>query len=230
VRELLTPILPLPLEHPPGLLGRQRARLVERGQFIGGKRDPRCAPWRKLQTRLKAESVVLSWEHPVKLLRTAASLYLLASSISAQTMSDAKAEAEAEQLMNDALPFAKQMLVKHGEFFPYGMAMQLDGKVTPVATNDGRNYPRSTDIIAELKRAFIEGARARKYKATALVYDARVVVPKTGSRSDAIAVSLDHRDGYSVVVFFPYTIEHSTLTIGEAFASKGEKGIFPPPP
>jgi hypothetical protein len=60
-----------------------------------------------------------------------------------------------------------------------------------------------------------------------LIYDARVVLP-TGEKSDAIAVSANHRDSYSIAVFIPYKLQGRELTMGTAFAQRGEADIFPP--
>lgn len=106
--------------------------------------------------------------------------------------------------MNAALPFAEQMLQKSGEFFPYGTALKTAGGIANVAGYDGRERPPSLDVIRLLKQGFVQGAKSGEYKATALVYDVRVVLPSSGKKSDAVAVSLNHREGYSVVVMFPY--------------------------
>lgn len=142
----------------------------------------------------------------------------------AQSMSTAKAESES--LMNAALPFAEEMLQKHGEFFPYGQALDTKGKVVSVAATNGQEHPPSAEIISLLKKAFIEGANSGRYKATALVYDARIQLPSTGAKSDAIAVSLNHRNDYSVVVFFPYRREGEKLVMGEVFANRGDGDVF----
>jgi hypothetical protein len=116
----------------------------------------------------------------------------------ATAMKSAKEECEA--LMNSAVPFADQMLRQHREFYPYGEAMAADGQ---------------------------EGARTGEYKATALVVDIRVVPPGKDAKQDAIAVRLDHRDGYSVVVVFPYSIgSEGEVTIEAPFAVNGEQRIF----
>jgi hypothetical protein len=141
-----------------------------------------------------------------------------------QTMNGPKDDCEA--LMNSALPFAKQMLDSHGEFYPFGAAMRADGELVSVAGYDGRERPPSTDVIRMLKDAFIAGAKDGQYKATALVYDVRVALPGTREKSDAIAVSLNHRADYSVIVLFPYKIERGRPVIGQAIAQKGEADIF----
>ena len=137
------------------------------------------------------------------------------------------AKAESENLMNSALPFAEQMLQKHGEFFPYGQALDMQGKVVSVGASNGQEHPPSAEIINLLKQAFVQGAKAGKYKATALVYDVRVQLPSSGAKSDAIAVSLNHKDNCSVVVFFPYTRAGEKLVMGDVFASRGDGDVFP---
>jgi hypothetical protein len=137
------------------------------------------------------------------------------------------AKADCEVLMSSALPLAKQMLDRFGGFLPYGGVMRVDGQLTSVACYDGREHPPSTDVIKLLKAAFIAGAKEGQFKATALVYDVRVTLPSTGKKSDAIAVSLNHRNAYSVIVLFPYNIESGKAAIGAAFAQKGKADIFP---
>ncbi len=135
-------------------------------------------------------------------------------------------KSECESLMNSALPFAEQMLAKHGEFFPYGQALTADGKVVDVGAYDGREKPPSEDLIRLLKQAFAKGGRSGKYRATALVYDVRVTLPSSGIKSDAIAVSLNHRDNYSVVMFFAYSLQDGKYLPGEVFAQQGENDVF----
>jgi hypothetical protein len=125
------------------------------------------------------------------------------------------------------MPFADRQLTAYGEFFPFGGAMLRDGTMTAVATHDGNEHPISVDIIANLKKAFIEGARKGEYRATALLYDVRIKSPQNGDMSDAVAVSLNHRDNYSVIGFFPYKIDNGKVVFGNSHAEDGEADIFP---
>ncbi len=137
-------------------------------------------------------------------------------------------KAECDFLMNAVLPFAEKMLLKNGGFFPYGGALDPNGEAVAVGVYDGCEQPPSNDVILLLKQAFLQGAKSGEYKATALVYDVRVTLPSSDKKSDAIAVSLDHREDYSVIVFFPYEIKEGRLQFGEVFAQKGEADIFEP--
>lgn len=139
-------------------------------------------------------------------------------------MSNAKADCEA--LMTSVLSLAKEILSNHGEFLPFGGAMSSNGELVSVAGYNGE-HSQSTELIRLIKDSFIDAARKGEFKATAVVYDVRVALPSTGEKSDAIAVSLNHRDGYSVIVIFPYKIDSGKPIIGSAFAHEGEADIFP---
>jgi hypothetical protein len=141
-------------------------------------------------------------------------------------VSDAKADSEA--LLNSLMPFAEKMLTQHGEFFPFGGAMKPDGEIVNVAGYDGRERPPSNDLIELLEEGFRKDAINGVYKATAVVYDVRMILPSTKTSSDAIAVALDHRDNYSVLILFPYTLTAGMLQIGEPFAEKGARNVFKP--
>lgn len=133
---------------------------------------------------------------------------------------------ECEKLMTDVLPFAEKMLKEHGEFYPYGGAMRPSGEIVYVAGYDGTEHPPSMEVIKLIREGFIQSGRSGEYKATALIYDVRVVLPNTGQKSDAIAVSLNHKANYSVVVFFPYQLREGVLNVSEPFAERGAADVF----
>lgn len=146
--------------------------------------------------------------------------------VSVHAIAVASPKSECEVLMNEALPLAEKMLKEHGEFYPYGLTLDAAGKVAHMGATDGTDRPKSAPLIELLRARFVDGAKAGKYLATALVYDVRVVDPSTGLKSDAIAVALDHRDSYSVVVFFPYSLHQGKYLPGKLFAQKGEGRVF----
>jgi hypothetical protein len=159
-------------------------------------------------------------------MRNIATIVFLLLSIPVRGQSVADAKPESETLMNEAVPFAEKMLRQHGEFYPYGYVMKPSGEIALVAGYNGTDRPKSQIVIDLLVAGFKQDAAIGKVKATALVYDILVVPPGTSEKSDAIAVALDHRDNYSMVVIFPYVLRHGQLTIGAPFAQKGESRIF----
>lgn len=135
-------------------------------------------------------------------------------------------KAECENLMNQMLPIAEKMLIEHGEFYPYGGVLKKSGKTSIVDFYDGQEHPLSKDVIRQIKEIFAHGAKTGEYNATVLIYDVKVLLPVTNKKSDAIAVSLNHRDNYSVIVLFPYELKDGQIIFGETFTKKGEYDIF----
>ncbi|MCX6930227.1 MAG: hypothetical protein NT154_44505 [Verrucomicrobia bacterium] len=141
---------------------------------------------------------------------------------------DAKTQkAELEKLLQAALPFAEQMLAKHGEFFPYGATMNAEGKITSIAGYTGNEHPQTTAVIDLLKQACRRDGEIGKIIACALAYDIRTIPPGETEKTDAVAVDLDHRDGISAVMVYPYKIAvDKKVVFGTVFAMKGRGEIF----
>lgn len=140
---------------------------------------------------------------------------------------NAKAKADAEQLLGSLLPFAEKMLQEHHEFFPYGGHMEKDGKIVHDGAYDGTEHPPSQTLIDLLQQAFQQSARTQKLRTCAIVYDIRTIPPGRTEKQDAIAAAVDHVSGYSVVVIYPYTFDaQKKLQVEAPFATEGEYKIF----
>jgi len=139
-------------------------------------------------------------------------------------------KADCEAVMNFGLPLAQEMLRRNGEFLPFGAAMRPNGEMVCLGAYDGRNYPSLSgsfaDLIQSLKEAFVAGARRQEYLATALFYEVTVTAASGGERVDAVAVSLNHRAEYSVIVLLPFTIEDGNVVYDSPRAQPGEADIF----
>lgn len=137
------------------------------------------------------------------------------------------AKQEAEKLMNAMLPLAERMLRQHREVYPYGGYMKLDGTIVDVGADDPETYhPKSGDLIYVLRSSLREIAGSKRCKAAAILFDAVIDLPESGHRGDAIQVCLEHVDGYSAEVFFPYQLINHDLVYGRTFAQEGKREIF----
>jgi hypothetical protein len=137
------------------------------------------------------------------------------------------AKQESERLMNAMLPLAEKMLRRYGEFHPYGGYMKLDGTIVDVGAEDpDTDHPKSKDLIYVLRSSFREMANTNQCKAVAVVFDVAVNLPNSNRKSDAIQICVDHADGYSAEVFFPYQIVNNEVVYGETFAQEGSHDIF----
>ena len=136
------------------------------------------------------------------------------------------AKQDVQTLMNEWIVFAKQMLDEHGEFYPYGAAMKFDGEIISISGDTGEEMPPSQELIELLTNGFRQEAAKGEYKASALFYDVRTTLPNATEKTDAIAVALDHADGYSVIVIHPYQIEDNQYIFGDLTARSGPNKIF----
>ena len=137
-----------------------------------------------------------------------------------------EAEIETEALMNALISFGEQMLERRGDFFPYGGAMKTNGEIISVVEYDGSDQPPSQNVIDQLRNNFSLAAKEGKYKATGIFFDVRIIPPYSAKKTDAIAVALDHKENYSIIVFLPYTLKNSKVEFGELFIKTGAHDIF----
>jgi hypothetical protein len=139
-----------------------------------------------------------------------------------------EAKRDAELLVNAVLPFAKQMLKEYGEFYPYGGYTTPEGVIIDVGVKkDGEDYPRSKDLLGTLRELFRSTAKAKRCRAVAIVFNVAITIPGSGQKSDAIQVSVEHRDGYSADIFYPYQLVDDEVNYGPIFAQAGNHEIFP---
>jgi hypothetical protein len=137
------------------------------------------------------------------------------------------AHPDLDELLNAVLPFAQQMLSKHGEFFPFGSAMSADGKVEAHAAYDGDEQPPSQQLIDLLTHGFRQQAAAGKIRAAAICYDVRTIPPGQSEKTDAICVSAEHQNGEAADVYLPYKKGwFGKISYGQIFAGARKREFF----
>jgi hypothetical protein len=142
-------------------------------------------------------------------------------------MSPGRGKPDAEALLAQFLPFAEKMLREHGEFLPFGGRMNPDGEIVWEGASNGQERPLSQDLITLLRNGHAKLAVSGLIKASAIVYDVRIVPPGCVSKQDAIAVELDHEHGYSAIVYYPYRLDSAAvLHVEPPFTHQGQNFTF----
>jgi hypothetical protein len=137
------------------------------------------------------------------------------------------AHPDLDQLLNTLIPFAQQMLSKHGEFFPFGSVMTADGKLEEHAAYDGDERPPSQQLIDLLKRGFRQQAATGQIRAAAVCYDVRTIPPGESEKTDAICVVAEHQNGEGANVYLPYKKGwFGKISYGEIFGTEREREFF----
>jgi len=138
-------------------------------------------------------------------------------------MSDA--QTEAEELVNAVLPQAEGMLIAHGEFFPFGGALTLDGELAELFLDEEHRDSPVDVIIEKLKSGLRDGAGSKNFRATALVFPIQAELSDGADETEAVAIALDHQANFSVVLIIPYVLSDGAVEFGEAIAQEGAHEI-----
>lgn len=111
--------------------------------------------------------------------------------------------ADLDPLLDHLLPFAKQMLEKQGEFYPFGAIVRADGELHSVGAMPDDDYPGTQGVLDLLQGAIREGY-VSGIRAAAICMDVRVNAPDSEVITDAVRVWMQHSLGEPLDVFMPY--------------------------
>jgi len=136
-------------------------------------------------------------------------------------------EKEYNALLDALLPFAEQMLNKHGEFFPFAAVVAGDGAVGLVAVHPGKEQPESAEVRDLLFAALRKQVQEEGCIAAGVCVDVKVMDPRSQQKTDAVHFVFEHRSGEAFDVFFPYRKRFLRgCQLKKPFASAGEKRVF----
>ena len=133
---------------------------------------------------------------------------------------------QCEVLLDTLLPFAENQMKKHRGFYPFAAVILMDDTIELTGTYDGNEHPESKDVLADLIQIHKQLAVEGKIKVSGIAWNASVA-SADGKPSDAIIVSLEHKDDYSVIVGEPYKVGlFKKVNFGNLFAMEGKHDIF----
>ena len=133
---------------------------------------------------------------------------------------------QCEVLLDKLLPFAENQMKKYREFYPFAAVILMDDTVELTGSFDGNEHPESKDVINDLIQIHKQLASEGKIKASGIAWNASVASADEKT-TDAIIVSLEHKDDYSVIVGEPYKVGlFKKVNFGNLFAMEGKHDIF----
>ncbi len=134
---------------------------------------------------------------------------------------------EGDKLLSALLPFAEQMLAKHGTFHPFGAFLDPKGEVCLLGAHDGRENPSSVELIDLMVTSMKKEAPEKGYLAVGICFDVMILLPNTTQKTDAIQVAIEYADGEAVDVYLPYKKKwFGKIQYGNLSASRSEPKIF----
>lgn len=133
---------------------------------------------------------------------------------------------DCEDLLTKMFPISEAFLQKNGEFFPFASVMLQNNEIEMIATHNGDEHPESQTVINDLNEILIKGANEGINKATCLVYMSMISNTETNEKFDVVSFNLDHKDNYSIIVVFPYTIETGKVQFYQPSVMESEDKIY----
>jgi len=112
---------------------------------------------------------------------------------------------EAEKVMHAGLPSARRAVADGRELTPFAFVMASTGDIRRIAPTEQSPGLASEEGVDSLVRDLREGAETGHYKSIAIFVEVSIEPPAGGGKTEAVEVMLEHRDGYCVNAFFPFT-------------------------
>jgi hypothetical protein len=108
-------------------------------------------------------------------------------------------------LLTHLLPFARQLLERYGEFYPFGASMDANAAITATSAHPSSDdHPESQRVLDLLVDGVTLDARAGRIRAAGVCVDVRTIPPGETAKRDAIWLKLACVNGETVDVYVPY--------------------------
>lgn len=135
---------------------------------------------------------------------------------------------ELQKLLGSALGSAHRILEKQGWFPPFAVILDRDGHTTNFVQHRDNGHPNPAELREQLRRTLRAKAESGKILASARVYVSTAIPARESRESKVVIVELDHRDGTSLKVIYPWFSKlDETVTFEEPYRDKGRREIFP---
>lgn len=139
--------------------------------------------------------------------------------------SDRDPREELNDLLNDAVGVAAEMLEQEGEFEPFALALRKDGEVMHLSPEDDGDEEREPEQVVESLRNTLRDARDG-YRAVAVVADVTLEDENDQAMTAAIQVAMEHEGEEPVNCYVPYEFKGESLELADLVGEPGERIVF----
>jgi hypothetical protein len=134
-----------------------------------------------------------------------------------------------EILKQHIIKYAESYLKEFGEFYPFGVTMDIKGSIKPFDTYFNDENPTSLKVIESLEKAyktFLE-TNQREYEIISICLDVSVVHPNSGNKTDALEIRINYKPNQSINYYVPYKKnENGTIFFQKEYSEAGTLNII----
>lgn len=109
-------------------------------------------------------------------------------------------------LLEHCTEFARQMIEKAGEFYPFGAEIDREGQLKALGFADGSERPAPQDLYSYAQKVLSQRARAGEILGAAIAANVNIPAQFSAPYPDGIRVHVES-DGFSRYIYTPYKIE-----------------------
>ena len=129
---------------------------------------------------------------------------------------------ELVSLLDYCHSLANLLLIEQGEFYPFGVYLSNDQKITQRLFHDGDDFPLSTGLINIIKHDFDRQLAIKAITASAVVYDAKVTNSSYPEAADVIVVRLASQTLDAPILYYlPYQSDEDKIEYGTGWIEMG---------
>jgi len=132
---------------------------------------------------------------------------------------------EMNDLLNAAVEVASELLESNGEFDPFALALQGDGKVIHLEAENVDEDAEAETLVENLRQTLRE--RLPELRAIAVVADVTVEDEEAEAMSAAVSIQMEHINSDPIDCFVPYEINGDELEMADLVGEPGTRHIFP---
>ena len=132
---------------------------------------------------------------------------------------------EMNDLLNAAVEVATELLESNGEFDPFALALQGDGKVIHLEAENIEEEAEAETLVENLRQTLRE--RLPELRAIAVVADVTVEDEEAEAMTAAVSIQMEHINSDPIDCFVPYEINGDELEMSDLVGEPGTRHIFP---
>ncbi len=133
-------------------------------------------------------------------------------------------ESELIDLINDIAAQAERFLKVAGEFYPFGWAIEMDGRSIPLGIYFEDASPTSDEVISTIESGLAKKIKADHCKAVAICIDV-VFSPPGNPNSDALEIRVNTTEE-SANYFLLYVRNGDEIVFGDLYSEPGTLNLY----
>jgi hypothetical protein len=137
-------------------------------------------------------------------------------------------DADLHAVLQQLLPTALEFLASRREFYPFGGALDGNGRFAFAEAPPEVEAPSAQQVLDAVYEKLRSGAGRGDYRAVGVAADVRVTPPGKTEATDALFLEIEHASGICLHIYYPYAVGADQVPQpGAPFGGRALPHLFP---